>query len=179
MKIYTKTGDQGDTGLIGGKRVSKASLRIEAYGTIDELNACLGIATSQLNNQALLSKIQKLQSDLHLVGADLADPKLDSTTPRVTDVHVDALEAWCDALDETLPTLQQFILPGGNVTGAQLHLARTVARRAERRVIELASESVINNAVVRYLNRLSDLLFIMARWINHQESCPEIHPDYA
>jgi len=178
MKIYTKTGDKGDTGLIGGKRISKASLRIEAYGTVDELNACLGMVVSQLNQQGLL-KIQKLQSDLHLVGADLADPNLDSATPRVSESHVNALEAWCDELDITLPPLQQFILPGGSPASAQLHLARTVARRAERRVIELAVEDGINDAVVRYLNRLSDLLFIMARWINHREGQPETHPDYA
>lgn len=179
MKIYTKTGDKGDTGLIGGKRVSKASLRIEAYGTVDELNACLGLAASQIQDQGLLKKIQKLQSDLHLVGADLADPDLESDTPRVTDEHVSALEAWCDGLDESLPTLQQFILPGGSPAGSRLHLARTVARRAERRAIETATEETVNDTVIQYLNRLSDLLFIMARWINHQEDQPETHPDYA
>lgn len=177
MKIYTKTGDKGDTGLIGGKRVSKASLRIDAYGNVDELNACLGIVLTDLPRE-LLDKMRKLQSDLHLIGADLADPNLESDTPRITEKHVTLLEKWCDVLDETLPPLQQFILPGGSYGGSHLHLARTVARRAERSVIQLAHEEPINPMVVQYLNRLSDLLFIMARWVNHKKGQTEIHPDY-
>lgn len=179
MKIYTKTGDHGKTGLIGGQRVGKNSRRIEAYGTADELNAALGVVAGLFGKDEFCKKVQKVQKDLHLVCADLANPDLASDTPRLAERHVQALEQLCDELDAELPPLIQFILPGGTVAGAQLHLARTVARRAERRVIELASREAINPVVVIYLNRLSDLLFLMARWVNQQQGQPEINPDYA
>ena len=178
MKIYTKTGDRGQTGLIGGQRVSKASARIEAYGTVDELNAALGVAASQPDAQAIVERLWRLQSDLHLVCADLAAPAQAAQTPRVMPSHVAYLEELCDDLEAQLPPLQQFILPGGTAAGAHLHLARTVARRAERRVIELAQAEPFNSEVIRYLNRLSDLLFLMARQINQQQNVPEHHPDY-
>lgn len=178
MKIYTKTGDQGQTGLIGGQRVSKASARIEAYGTVDELNAALGVTASQPAASAIVEHIQRLQSDLHLVCADLAAPTQAADTPRVMASHVERLEKLCDELDAQLPPLRQFILPGGTTAGAQLHLARTIARRAERRVIELAQREALNAQVICYLNRLSDLLFLMARRINQQQDAAEHHPDY-
>lgn len=178
MKIYTKTGDQGQTGLIGGQRVSKASARIEAYGTVDELNAALGVAACQPAAGVVAERIRRVQSDLHLVCADLASPAETTDTPRVKASHVAHLERLCDELEAQLPPLKQFILPGGGAAGAQLHLARTVARRAERRVIELAQVESLNAQVIRYLNRLSDLLFLMARYTNQRQNVPEHHPDY-
>jgi len=174
LKIYTKTGDKGETGLIDGGRVSKAAPRIEA---VDELNAALGVAASQTDNPSLREKIERLQADLHLVCADLANPG-EAGTPRVSGRHVDALESLCDEVDADLVPLTQFILPGGSPAGAGLHFARTVARRAERRVVELAADQPVNEAAVRYLNRLSDLLFLLARWINHRDGAAESHPDY-
>ena len=178
MKIYTKTGDRGQTGLIGGKRVSKASLRIEAYGSVDELNSASGVVLNQLEKVPLHEKIRRIQNDLHLVCADLADPNLAGSTPRVSAAHVAALEKECDELEARLPALRQFILPGGAPAAAQLHWARTVARRAERRVVELAAQEEVNPYVIQYLNRLSDLLFLMARWVNVQADVPELHPEY-
>ncbi len=178
MKIYTRTGDRGETGLIGGGRVSKASARIEAYGAVDELNAALGVAASQTDNPSLRGKIERLQADLHLVCADLANPDPEAEAPRVGERHVTALEALCDEADAQLSPLKRFILPGGSPAGAGLHFARTVARRAERRAVELAADEPVNAETVRYLNRLSDLLFLLARWINHRDGAVESHPDY-
>lgn len=178
MKIYTKTGDRGQTGLIGGKRVSKASLRIESYGSVDEANSVLGVALNQLEKAPLYDKIRRIQNDLHRVCADLADPNFAGSTPRVSAAHVAALEKECDELEAQLPPLTQFVLPGGTPAAAQLHWARTVARRAERRVVELAAHEEVNAFVIQYLNRLSDLLFLMARWANVQAGVPELHPEY-
>lgn len=178
MKIYTKTGDRGQTGLIGGKRVSKASLRIEAYGSVDEVNSALGVVLNQLEKLPLHEMIRRIQNDLHRVCADLADPNLAGNTPRVLQDHVAALEKECDALEAQLPALRQFILPGGAPAAAQLHWARTVARRAERCVVELAAHEEVNPCVIQYLNRLSDLLFLVARWANVQAGVPELHPEY-
>lgn len=178
MKIYTKTGDRGQTGLIGGKRVSKASLRIEAYGSVDEVNSALGVVLNQLEKLPLHEVIRHIQNDLHLLCADLADPNLAGNTPRALRDHAAALEKECDALEARLPALTQFILPGGAPAAAQLHWARTVARRAERRVVELAAHEEVNPCVVQYLNRLSDLLFLMARWANVQAGVSELHPEY-
>jgi cob(I)alamin adenosyltransferase len=178
MKIYTRTGDKGETGLFGGKRVSKASLRIEAYGTADELNAALGMAATQISSPEIKQMLERLQNELHIVCADLANPDLHREVPRIRAAHVEALEKLCDQLDEKLPPLQKFILPSGSFAGATLHYARTVARRAERRTVELAAHEEVNPETVRYLNRLSDLLFLMARTVNQQAGAPEIHPDY-
>jgi len=178
LKIYTKTGDRGETGLLGGARMSKASPRIEAYGAVDELNAALGVAASQTDNPSLREKIERLQADLHLVCADLANPKPEAEAPRVGEGHVAALEALCDEVDADLAPLKRFVLPGGSPAGAGLHFARTVARRAERRVVALAADEPVNAEAVRYLNRLSDLLFLLARWINHRDGAAESHPDY-
>jgi cob(I)alamin adenosyltransferase len=181
MKIYTKAGDQGETGLLGGRRVSKASPRIEAYGTVDELSAALGVVLTQLGgNGAEASRIvKKIQNELHIVCADLAAPDLSNgKIPRIEAKHVEQLEKLCDELEEELPPLERFVLPGGTPAGALLHWARTVARRAERRVVELAAHEEINAEVVRYLNRLSDLLFLLARWVNHRGGVEESHPSY-
>lgn len=178
MKIYTKTGDRGQTGLIGGKRVSKGSLRIEAYGSVDEVNSALGVVMNQLEKSSLHEKVRRIQNDLHRVCADLADPNLAGSTPRVAAAHVAALEKECDGLEAQLPPLTQFILPGGAPAAALLHWARTVARRAERRAVELAAQEEVNPLVVQYLNRLSDLLFLMARQANVQAGVSELHPEY-
>ncbi len=179
MKIYTRRGDKGETGLFGGRRVSKASLRIEAYGTVDELNALLGVAAVQVEDPKLKEWIERVQNDLHIVCADLANPDLKRDGPRISAPHVEGLENLCDQLDEKLPPLKRFILPGGTFAGGLLHFARTVARRAERRTVELAAHEEINPEVIKYLNRLSDLLFLMARLVNHQAGMPETHPHYS
>ena len=180
MKIYTRTGDEGETGLLGDQRVSKASPRIEAYGAVDELNAALGVVVSQLSDDAEMKRmIEKIQNELHIACADLSAPDLASEKiPRIQAEHVAELEKLCDEIDERLPPLGKFILPGGTPAGALLHWTRTVARRAERRAVKLASHEEINLEVVKYLNRLSDLLFLMARWANQQAEQPEIHPRY-
>jgi len=180
MKIYTRGGDRGETGLWGGERVSKSSARIEAYGAVDELNSALGVAASQLGeDDGLRAVIERIQNELHIICADLAAPDLsDEKIPRIGAGHVADLEKLCDKLDEELPELKRFILPGGSAAGAMLHWVRTVARRAERRVVRLAAQEEINPEVVRYLNRLSDLLFLMARLVNQQAGLPERHPHY-
>ena len=178
MKIYTRTGDKGETGLFGGRRVSKASVRIDAYGTADELNAALGMAASQTGHPEMKAMLEKLQNELHIICADLANPDAKNPSPRITAAHVQALEKLCDQLDEKLPPLKQFILPSGTFPATLLHYARTVARRAERRTVELASQEEVNPETVKYLNRLSDLLFLMARAVNQQAGVPEIHPIY-
>lgn len=179
MRIYTRTGDKGETGLIGGRRVSKASLRIEAYGTVDELNAVLGLVATGIEQAELKAWIAGIQNELHIVCADLASPDLAKIGPRIAAARVERLEHLCDWLDERLPVLKKFILPGGTFAGACLHLARTVARRAERHTVALAAQEKINPEVIRYLNRLSDLLFLMARFVNQQAGIAEIHPDYS
>jgi cob(I)alamin adenosyltransferase len=179
VRIYTKKGDRGETGLLGGGRVSKASARIEAYGTVDELNAALGVVLSQLDDADIETIIERIQDELHIICADLAalDPA-DKKVPHIQAEHVKGLEELCDKLDEKLPPLEKFILPGGSVGGALLHWARTVCRRAERRVVKLAEQEEINPEVIRYLNRLSDLLFLLARWVNQQAGSPEVSPHY-
>jgi len=182
LKIYTKTGDRGETGLLGSGRVSKASPRIEAYGTVDELNAVLGVAAAELEDDPEVREaIERIQNDLHTVCADLAAPDLDDArVPRIRAQHTEALERLCDRLEEELPPLTQFVLPGGTRAGAALHWARTVCRRAERRVVSLreSEKDRVNPEVVRYLNRLSDLLFLLARWANHRAGAEEKHPRY-
>jgi cob(I)alamin adenosyltransferase len=174
MKIYTKTGDQGVTSLMGGKRVGKDSLRIEAYGTVDELNAVLGVCRVH-NEDIFLGEIfMILQKCLFRLGADLATPvgeKYD--VPRVTDNLVLQMEQWIDAMDEKLPPLKNFILPGGSELAAHLHVARTVCRRAERCAVFLRREEDIGEMPVRFLNRLSDLLFVMARYANFLKKVDE------
>ena len=178
MKIYTKTGDNGETGLIGGRRVSKASARIEAYGTADELNALLGVIHSQLGVSELKDWIIKIQNELHILCADLANADLANQGERIQDSHVQQLEDLCDELDAALAPLSSFILPSGSLEGSFLHYARTVARRAERRMIELNEHEEINSAAIRYINRLSDLFFLMARTENKRTGQPELNPEY-
>lgn len=178
MRIYTRTGDQGETGLIGGLRVSKASLRIRAYGSVDELNCALGVVISQVDEGEVKTWLLAIQNELHIVCADLANPDLARAGPRIAASHVEELERLCDKIDVELPPLRQFILPGGTFAAALLHFARAVARRAERKTVALAAEETINPEVIRYLNRLSDLLFLMARLINHRAGVVDKHPSY-
>ncbi|MBX7150808.1 cob(I)yrinic acid a,c-diamide adenosyltransferase [bacterium] len=168
MKIYTKTGDDGTTGLFGGGRVSKDALRIESYGTVDELNSVIGIARSVKLPKELDVILLQIQNDLFNLGADLATPydNQNSYIPRMQAVHVEKLEQSIDTIDAQLPELTSFIFPGGTTTSAYLHLARNVCRRAERLTVSLSKEENIGPMVVTYLNRLSDLLFVLARWAN-------------
>jgi len=166
MKIYTKTGDAGETGLFGGQRVSKDALRVHAYGTADECNAAIGVARAAAVDARLDGLLAELQAQLFVVGADLATPGESPHIPRVGEAEVGFLEETIDRLEAELAPLRQFILPGGTPGAAQLHLARTVCRRAERWAVSLAAEEPINPQVLVYLNRLSDLLFVVARAAN-------------
>ena len=177
MKIYTKTGDTGETSLFDNTRVSKSDARVDAYGEVDELNACLGAARAALDDVDLEQVLVVIQQELFAVGARLADPS-SRIAGRVTKAAVSAeavprLEATIDRLEQELPPLRRFILPGGSAGGALLHLARTVCRRAERRVVGLGPDAV-EGAVVVYLNRWSDLLFVMARAANRRAGIIEI-----
>lgn len=176
MKIYTKTGDAGETALFDNTRVSKADPRVDAYGEVDELNACLGAARAAGADADLTAVLEAIQKDLFALGARLADPSARIagrvTKAVVTDADVRRLEETIDRLETELAPLRRFILPGGSPTGSLLHLSRTVCRRAERRVIGLGPGSVEANVVV-YLNRLSDLLFVMARAANQRAGIPE------
>lgn len=175
MKIYTKTGDDGQTGLFGGARVSKDDIRVEAYGTVDELNASLGLAQSLGTNASESSIIAELQDDLFVLGAELAcvPEKRKNLKLRLLDeTDVERLERHIDTLETDLQPLKNFILPGGHPVSAALHYARTVCRRAERRVLSLARLQLVHNPLLVYLNRLSDLLFVLARHVQgerHQE----------
>ena len=171
-KVYTKTGDAGETSLVGGKRVSKADLRVAAFGDVDELNSLLGIARTFLAQPELDAVLGRLQNELFILGADLASP-MDVFLRRVDDVLVGELEQLIDTFLAELEPLQEFILPSGSQAGAFLHLARTVARRAERSVVALAAENTINPQTLIYLNRISDFLFVFARAVNRRAGVPE------
>jgi cob(I)alamin adenosyltransferase len=176
MKIYTRAGDDGTTGLLGAGRVPKHDGRVEAYGTVDELNAALGVAANLEAAGALAGDLAAIQSALFQVGAELAtaDAAMLRKLRRVSAEDVAGLERVIDRLDAELPALTRFVIPGGSPLGAQLHFARTVCRRAERRVTVLpAGEG--GETVVKYLNRLADLLFVMARWVNHRDGAGEVH----
>lgn len=171
-RVYTKTGDAGETSLVDGSRVSKAHERVAAYGDVDELNSLLGLARVGLADAQLDEALGKIQNELFIVGADLASP-LTIQVPRVDETHISELEQLIDSLLEELEPLREFILPGGTQLGASLHLARTVARRAERSIVTLAAREEINERALIYLNRLSDLLFVMARVANHRAGVRE------
>lgn len=168
-KVYTRTGDDGTTGLGGGQRVPKDSARIEAFGTVDELNSCLGVALALGLSEPLRAPLARVQNELFHLGSDLCileEDKVRFKVPQLEARHVDALEEWMDAMSEELPPLENFVLPGGAPGAAQLHVARCVCRRAERLAIALSREEPVGAFVVRYLNRLSDALFVAARYEN-------------
>ncbi len=177
MKIYTKTGDEGQTGLVGGARVGKDDPRVAAYGDVDEVNAALGVVLAHVNDEDTNDLLHQVQRDLFALGAQLADPAdrvaAQKEKARVTPEHVAVLERAIDARDAVLPPLTAFVLPGGSPLGAFLHLARTVSRRAERSVVALSRASHVDPLLIVYLNRLSDLLFVLARSENHRRGMPE------
>lgn len=178
MKIYTGRGDEGLTDLRNMDRVSKASGRIEAYGSVDEVNALVG-KVRPTGHEDVDDQLRQIQNHLHIVQADFANPAPDEDDPRVREEHVEEIEAMIDGYDEELDPLESFILPGGSDTGARLHHARAVCRRAERRAVAFASEeSGVNETAVVYLNRLSDTLFTLARVVNQREEVPEENPTY-
>ncbi len=176
MKIYTKTGDKGMTGLFGGARVSKDSPRIAAYGEIDELNALLGIVRAETDHVPVKNTLATIQTTLFTLGAQLASPKADPKIERITSSHIDFLERQIDAITETLPSLKNFIIPGGGRTSAFIHLGRTVCRRAERAIVHLMSlpNEQVDEWLLIYMNRLSDFLFVLARLANTLEKIQDI-----
>jgi len=171
-KVYTRGGDSGETSLVGGSRVSKANARVDAYGDVDELNSLIGLARARLKDPEIDQSLSVIQNDLFTVSADLASPS-NVEVPRVGESLVQTLESMSDHYNAELGPLKEFILPGGSEAGATLHLARTVARRAERRAVGLAEREDLNSQVIVYLNRLSDLLFILARTVNHRGGAAE------
>ncbi len=187
-KIYTRFGDQGKTRLVDGSTVDKHSDRVDAYGSVDELNSTLGLAVSFLkkstnlansDSQKLIQNFEKIQNHLFRIGSLLACPDMTTakSLPPVEQSHIQYLEKLIDELSESLPELKNFILPGGPEAASQLHICRTVCRRCERIVSLLASEEKSYSDCLIYLNRLSDLLFVTARWVNHKTNQPELHWD--
>ena len=175
MKIYTKTGDTGETGLYGGQRVLKNAARVETYGTTDECNAALGVALAQITDPEVREIVLRIQGELFEAGADLCTPLArGETVPRVHAAMTTRLEEEIDRFESELPPLRHFILPGGSPGGAALHVARAVCRRAERLLVTLERLEEINPEVNRYLNRLSDHLFVLARVTNHRAGSPEM-----
>ena len=166
MKIYTKTGDDGNTGLQGNFRIAKSHPRIIAYGTVDEANAALGVVLSNVLDIDIKDTLTEIQNDLFLVGADLSNPNLNDVKNRVSLDLVQKLEKYIDKFESELSPLTNFILPGGNIAAAQLHHVRTIVRRAETQVVYLSEKDEINSNCIKYLNRLSDLFFVMGRLIN-------------
>ncbi len=175
MKIYTKFGDSGETALYGGTRIPKDAQHIEAIGTVDELNAYIGYAQTLIDDSDLCDLMERIQNHLFSLGADLATPATHtkSTELRVSGDFTTEMEKAIDALSEELPPLTNFILPGGCQAGSVLHVARAVCRRSERCVVRLTREVDVNPEIIRYLNRLSDLLFVLARVVNHRSQMPE------
>ena len=173
-KIYTRTGDDGSTGLVDGTRLSKHSLRVAAYGDVDETNATLGLARLDLTSRRVDAMLARIQNELFDLGADLATPLPSDGAAdaeyalRIIPSQTERLEAELDALNADMPALSSFILPGGSAPAARLHLARTVARRAERTMVALSNVEDVNPEALRYINRLSDFLFVAARWCNDQ-----------
>jgi len=170
VKIYTKSGDKGETSLFGGERVSKKSDRIEAYGTVDELNSFIGLAISEAYDSDVKKLLLKIQNHLFIVGSDLATPKTDKTKKlkiqRVSPKFYKDIEKAIDNFDSKLDSLKNFILPGGSKSSALLHICRTVTRRAERRVVALNNTVKVGSNIIIFLNRLSDLFFVLARYEN-------------
>ncbi|WP_337041473.1 cob(I)yrinic acid a,c-diamide adenosyltransferase [Emticicia sp. 17c] len=177
MKIYTKTGDKGTTSLVGGRRVSKGDLKIECYGTVDELNAWIGLVRDQPVNEMRRDLLKEIQDRLFTIGADLAsEPEQvrKRPIPTLTEADIALLENEMDKMDTELPPLRAFILPGGHQSVSFAHLARTVCRRAERLTIRLGGEEEVNATIIKYLNRLSDYLFVLSRMMTQELQSEEI-----
>ncbi|MBC8516117.1 MAG: cob(I)yrinic acid a,c-diamide adenosyltransferase [Nitrosopumilus sp.] len=174
MKIYTKTGDDGNTGLQGNFRIAKSHPRIVSYGTVDEANAALGIVLTNSLDEDVGKILTEIQNDLFLVGADLSNPNLNDVKNRVSLDMIEKLEKYIDKFELELPPLTNFILPGGDLSAAQLHYVRTVVRRAESQTVLLSEKDEINSNCIKYLNRLSDLFFVMGRLINKRNNREDI-----
>lgn len=174
MKIYTKTGDKGETALYGGTRVSKASARVESYGNIDELNSFIGFAKAEIKDEKVISQLKKIQFDLFTLGSESATPtdKLTLANGKsrlalmISEKEIEELESWMDAYESELAPLQFFILPGGGRAATSLHICRTVCRRAERSLVFLNENETVRPDLIKYLNRLSDYLFMLARYVS-------------
>ncbi len=174
MKIYTKKGDSGETSLFGGQKVPKSSIRISSYGTVDELNSILGMALAEVHTEKTGELLTTVQTQLFVLGADLATPQSNKVRiDRITSDEVQFLEDAIDELEVYLPPLRNFILPGGSKAGATIHYARTVCRRAERITVECSTIEEISPLTIQYLNRLSDFLFVLARYENHNSGTEE------
>ena len=174
MKIYTKTGDDGNTGLQGNYRIGKDHPRIVSYGTVDETNAALGIVLANTLDDDVRMILTEIQNDLFLVGADLSNPNLNDVKNRVSLEMIEKLEHAIDKFELELPQLTNFILPGGDPSAAQLHYVRTVVRRAESQTVLLSEKDEINSNCIKYLNRLSDLFFVMGRLLNNRKNIDDI-----
>jgi cob(I)alamin adenosyltransferase len=180
MKVYTKTGDLGETALYGGKRLSKSDIKIESYGTVDELNAAIGVVVALLNEKKMLPDVAQqlitIQSRLFDLGTHLAaqTEKRNLILPDINETHIEQLEIQIDKWEETLPPLKNFILPGGSLIASHTHIARTVCRRAERQAVLLHLQEPVLPVIIKYLNRLSDYLFVLARYLNHTLHTEEI-----
>ena len=179
FKIYTKTGDKGETSLFGGKRLPKSHIRIESYGTVDELNSYIGLIRDVIENDEIRSVLKEVQDRLFTIGANLAsDPDKNMTTPDIVESDVEMLEKEIDRMNENIPPLKTFILPGGHQYVSFCHLARCVCRRAERLVVALNMDDEVEPIIIHYLNRLSDYLFVLSRQLAHDLGVEEIpwHP---
>jgi len=170
--IYTRLGDKGETVTLSGKKVYKNDPRVEAYGSVDELNALLGVAVSFTGDEEVKQLLTRVQKELFIIGAELAIEKM--RAKKINPVHISNLEAEIDRTEESLPHLANFVLPGGSKTASLLHLARTVCRRAERSAVALSLKSKINPDIIKYLNRLGDLLFVLARYENRKKRIEEV-----
>ena len=174
MKIYTKTGDDGNTGLQGDFRISKSHPRIMAYGTVDEANAAIGIVLTNSLDDDVSQLLSQIQNDLFLLGSDLSNQNLNNLKNRISLEMIENLEVFIDTFESELPPITNFILPGGNIAAAQIHQVRTIIRRAETLVVKLSDKDEINSNSIKYLNRLSDLMFVMGRLINKRNGVEDI-----
>lgn len=178
FKVYTKTGDDGTTGLVGGTRVKKYDARLEAYGTVDELNASIGVLRSFEMSDDVVTLLIQIQNKLFNIGSRLAsDEKGEEFTAslKISEEHIKTLEFAIDSFEENLPELSNFVLPGGELSVAQCHVARTICRRAERRILEFAENSKVQAETIKYINRLSDFLFVLARKLTFDNKVEEVH----
>jgi len=173
LKAYTGTGDKGETSLYGGTRVGKENPRIEANGVVDELNSQIGVVRALVKDDELRRDLKNVQEDLWILGGDLSEPIVNAKVPRITEQQLARLESVTDKLNAGLKPLRRFILPGGSQAGAELHVARAVCRRAERRIVALSRTESINPQIIPYVNRLSSFLFVLARDVNKREDIAE------